>query len=56
MSRPGGGNKKIGRWKRKPSNQRYKSEQRWIKNKARKAAKRERQLEKMKLSRAGLSS
>lgn len=34
------GNKKHGRWNRKPSNKRYKSENRCAKNKARRAARR----------------
>jgi hypothetical protein len=41
-----GGKRKIGRSSRKPSHSRYNSEQRWEKNKTRKAAKVKRQMEK----------
>ncbi len=41
-----GGKRKIGRASRKPAHNRYNSEARWEKNKARKAAKIKRRMEK----------
>ena len=35
--------RKIGRWSKKPSNQRYLAQRRWEKNKARRAARRARE-------------
>ncbi len=51
-----GGKRKIGRMSRKPSHNRYTMERRWEKNKARRAAKNQKALEKKARRKANKSA